>query len=264
MDDIVYVEPFAGGSGVALSLLMSDLVENIVINDYDKAIYSIWKAIKEDSNNFIDLIEETPITIEEWYRQKEIYESRNSKYSLELAFAAFFLNRTNRSGILKAGPIGGYTQTGNYLIDVRFNKSELINRIRNIAQRKNRIFVYNQDVRIFLRRYLPRYNNVFVYLDPPYYNKGKELYKNFFSDKDHREIAHLVSQLNCQWMVTYDVEDTIIELYKDYSQKKFDLYYSAAKKIIKSEIMVVSNNHLWPTSEELLKNKININLREEG
>ena len=99
----------------------------------------------------------------------------NIKYSLELAFAAFFLNRTNRSGILKAGPIGGYTQTGNYLIDVRFNKSELINRIRNIAQRKNRIFVYNQDVRIFLRRYLPRYNNVFVYLDPPYYNKGKEL-----------------------------------------------------------------------------------------
>lgn len=262
--DTVYVEPFAGGAGVALSLLMSNSVESIVINDYDKAIYSIWRAIKEDSDNFIDLIRETPVTIEEWYKQKEVYENKNSSYSLELAFASFFLNRTNRSGILKAGPIGGYNQTGNYLIDVRFNKDELINRVQNIASKKNRIFVYNQDVRVFLKKYLPKYDNVFVYLDPPYYNKGKELYKNFFSDKDHLEIANLVSQLNCHWMVTYDVEDAIIKLYKNYSQKKFDLYYSAAKKIIKSEIMVVSDDSLWPTTEELSRNKININLRKEG
>lgn len=115
-----------------------------------------------------------------------------------------------------------------------------------------------------MKKYLPKYDNVFVYLDPPYYNKGKELYKNFFSDKDHLEIANLVSQLNCHWMVTYDVEDAIIKLYKNYSQKKFDLYYSAAKKIIKSEIMVVSDDSLWPTTEELSRNKININLRKEG
>ena len=119
---------------------MSNSVESIVINDYDKAIYSIWRAIKEDSDNFIDLIRETPVTIEEWYKQKEVYENKNSSYSLELAFASFFLNRTNRSGILKAGPIGGYNQTGNYLIDVRFNKDELINRVQNIASKKNRIF----------------------------------------------------------------------------------------------------------------------------
>ncbi|WP_312692532.1 DNA adenine methylase [Caproiciproducens sp.] len=259
----IYVEPFAGGAGVALALLMNNSVEEIVINDYDKAIYSIWRAIKEDTQDFINLIRNTPITVTEWHRQKDVYDNQNKHYSLELAFATFFLNRTNRSGILNAGPIGGYDQTGNYLIDARFNREELMQRIENIARQKSRIHIYNKDIRSYLRSYMPVGNNIFAYLDPPYYNKGQALYKNFFCDTDHKEISDMVKLLQCYWMVTYDAEDKIRDLYRTYPCKMFSLSYSAATKILASEIMILSDENLWPAEEELKRNKIKINLRED-
>ena len=184
MENCTYIEPFAGGAGVALSLLLNGTVSNIVINDYDKAIYSFWRAIKQEPVALIKLIENTPVTIEEWHRQKNIYLSTNS-YSLELAFATLFLNRTNHSGILNAGPIGGYSQAGEWKLDVRFDKSSLIEKIQAIAEHKQSITVYNKDIISLLRNYTPSLgNNVFFYFDPPYYKKGQQLYKNFFSISD--------------------------------------------------------------------------------
>ena len=261
LTDITYIEPFAGGAGVALSLLFSGAVNHIVINDYDKCIYSVWKAILNDTNKFIKLIEETDITIEEWHKQKKIYLSQNNKYSLELALATFFLNRTNRSGILKAGPIGGYNQDGKYLIDARFKKENLIHRIQEIAKKKRQISLYNRDVRSFIKFFLPKYNNVFLYLDPPYYKKGQELYKNFFTDKEHKEIAEYVKQLTCDWIITYDNAIEVIELYENQQCGFFDLSYSLAKNIKTSEFIVLGNDTLWPSEDELSENDININLR---
>ena len=149
----VYIEPYAGGAGVALSLLIDGVVDEIVINDYDKAVYAMWRAILEDTETFIRLIEETPVNVNEWHNQKAIYLERNKKYSVELGFAAFFLNRTNRSGIISnAGPIGGFDQTGNYTIEVRYNKTDLIDRVREIANHRDSIHLYNKDakgVRLF-------------------------------------------------------------------------------------------------------------------
>lgn len=261
LTNITYVEPFAGGAGVALSLLFSGTVNHIVINDYDKCIYSVWRAILNDTNEFIKLIKDTDVTIEEWHRQKDIYLTQNNKYSLELAFATFFLNRTNRSGILKAGPIGGFNQNGNYLIDARFNKENLIQRIFDIADKKNQISLFNKDIRSFFKSYLPKYENVFLYLDPPYYKKGQELYKNFFTDKDHQEIAECVKQLTCNWIITYDNTAEITKLYEEQQCGFFDLSYSLANNLRASELIVLSNDTLWPTEAELAENDININLR---
>lgn len=261
LTNITYVEPFAGGAGVALSLLFSGAVNHIVINDYDKCIYSVWRAILNDTNEFIRLIKDTDVTIEEWHKQKNIYLTQNKKYSLELAFATFFLNRTNRSGILKAGPIGGFNQNGNYLIDARFNKENLIQRIYAIAEKKNQISLFNKDIRSFFKFYLPKYKNVFLYLDPPYYKKGQELYKNFFTDKDHQEIAECVKQLTCNWIITYDNAAEIIKLYEEQQCGFFDLSYSLANNVRSSELIILSNDTLWPTKTELAENDININLR---
>ena len=199
IDYHTYIEPFAGGAGVALTLLLEDVVDRIVINDYDKAIYSFWRAVKENTNALIRLVRETPLTIAEWKKQKQTY-LNSTKYSIELGFAAFYLNRTNRSGILKAGPIGGLDQSGNYLIDARFNREVLIDKIAQIAKRKKDISVYNQEIRSFITNILPRnQKGAVVYFDPPYYKKGKELYKNFFDDKDHEEIRNsILSKLSCE------------------------------------------------------------------
>ncbi len=263
MENITYIEPFAGGAGVSLELLFSGVVDRIVINDYDKAIYSIWRAIIEDTNQLVELINDTEVSINEWHKQKKIYVNQINKYSVELAFAAFFLNRTNRSGILAAGPIGGYEQNGNYLIDARYNKRNLIERIIKISERKKDIVVYNKDVRSFVKKYLHKYDNSFVYLDPPYYKKGQELYKNFFVYNDHKEIADLLKKEKCVWMVTYDAEPEIEKLYSDYSVRYFDLSYCAAEKKKASEIMILCNRDLWPSVQELQNGKIKINLRED-
>lgn len=259
-----YIEPFAGGAGVALELLMEDYVDDIVINDYDKAIYSVWRAIINEPENLVDRILQTPVNIDEWKKQKEIYVRQNRKYSLDLAFATFFLNRTNRSGILKGGPIGGLEQTGNYGIDARYNAEKLVARIRAIAKYKKHIKVYNKEIVRFIKNVLPDYGqNSLTYFDPPYFNKGPELYKNFFDKEDHARIARLIlNSVPGKWIITYDDAPEIIDLYRQQCIRRYDLNYSAANTGKRSEVIVFNDNSFCPTNQELLNQKININLRE--
>ena len=262
LQNCTYVEPFAGGAGVALSLLLNGTVDNIIINDYDKAIYSFWRAIKQEPDALISRIEDTPVTIEEWHRQKDVYSSATS-YSLDLAFATLFLNRTNRSGILNAGPIGGYSQAGEWKLDVRFDKEALIAKIGAIAEHRQNITIYNKDIISLLRNYAPGFgDNVFFYFDPPYYNKGQKLYKNFFSHQDHQRIRDVIAhEIAAPWIVTYDDVEEIAGLYADFAMRRFDLTYSAANKGTASELMIFSDIHSCPTQKQLNDNKITINLR---
>ena len=226
INNTVYIEPFAGGAGLALSLLYNNDVDEIVINDYDKAVYSMWRAILEETDSFIDLVRTAPLTISEWHKQKKIYTNNNQRYSLELGFAAFYLNRTNRSGILSAGPIGGYAQTGKYLIDARFNRDALIAKIQEIAKHKAHIHLYNKDIESFIRSYLPRYQaQAFVYFDPPYYNQGAALYANFYAHEDHYALAQFIQNLDCKWMLTYDHTDEVIAMYRDAERHVLSLSY---------------------------------------
>lgn len=261
---ITYIEPFAGGAGVALSLLIEGTVGQIVINDYDKAIYSFWRALKESPQELIYLIEHTPLTIDEWRHQKDVYCTQNKKYSVELGFAAFYLNRTNRSGILSAGPIGGYDQTGNYTMGARFNRDTLIGRIEKIAQYKSQIIVYNKEIRSFINGVIPKYqDNAFVYFDPPYYENGQRLYKNFFSPTDHADIAHsIISGVKCPWVITYDDVPELRKIYSDYTQRRYNLNYSAANKGKGSEIIIFKSPSLLPSQNEVQEHLDNFQLTE--
>lgn len=258
-----YIEPFAGGAGVALSLLLENKVDKIVINDYDKAIYSFWRAVKEDTASLLELVAGAQLSIEEWRRQKEIYTYHNKKYSIELGFAAFYLNRTNRSGVLNGGPIGGFSQDGNYLMDARYNRTELIKRIEKIAERKKDISVYNKEVRSFISNIMPKHQRqAFIYFDPPYYKKGHELYKNFFKPNDHEDIASSITQnVQCDWIVTYDDVPQIEILYQQYPTRKMVLRYSVASTSPSgSEIIVFKDVLYCPTQSQLEKNKVKIKI----
>ncbi|HCG58080.1 MAG TPA: DNA methyltransferase [Clostridiales bacterium] len=254
-----YIEPFAGGAGVALGLLFDGCVEKIVINDFDKSIYSIWRAILTENERLIQLIRNTPISIDEWHKQKLIYLNQNKKYSLELGFAALYLNRTNRSGILKAGPIGGFNQNGKYLIDVRFKKEELIKRIEKIALYRNKIKLYNCEINTFIKKIIPKYKNSVIYFDPPYFKKGKDLYKNFFTKKDHERLCKQIRSLSNDWIVSYDNEDYIKSLYSDYESKEYKIHHSAANNGTGVEVMFVSDSGLWLNDNELKTIKTSIN-----
>ncbi|SES61988.1 DNA adenine methylase [[Clostridium] polysaccharolyticum] len=257
-----YIEPFAGGAGIALELLEKNIVKEIVINDLDKGIYSFWKAILTETDRFIEDIGNVPLNIDEWNRQKSILKN-NIKYSYELGFATFYLNRTNRSGIIKGGLIGGVEQNGKWKMDARFNRNALIERISKIAKRKKNIHIYNKDVNSFVQNYLPRYeDNAFVYFDPPYFGKGKQLYLNFFSYEDHVRIERMINeQVNCDWVITYDDVQEIADIYQNHILRRFDLNYSAAVKRKASEIIIFRRLDMIPGVEQLQEKKICVNLR---
>jgi DNA adenine methylase len=232
-----YYEPFCGGAGVALYLLMNNQVEHIFINDYDRAIYSFWKAVFFDTSKLIDMIIKTPINVYEWQKQKYIYMNA-TKYSVDYAFATLFLNRTNRSGIISAGPIGGYSQSGDWKIDARYNKENIVNRIASITTHKKRVTVNNMDV----RRYIKSKNlghTSFVFFDPPYVNNAKRLYKNSLSVFDHAEIAKTIQTIqNANWLVTYDDTELIRQLYVDCNVSNLEIQYSVAQKRKENELLI--------------------------
>ncbi len=240
LQNITYVEPFAGGAGAALALLFLEKVDRIVINDLDKAIYSFWRSAIFDSEKFIKKIYSTSVTIGEWKKQKEIYNNFLT-HQFERGFATFFLNRTNMSGILNGGPIGGINQKGKWKIDARFNKEKLADRIRQLSQYKNRISVFNKDGLEIINDYLNK-KNAFIYLDPPYYEKGATLYLNHYKKSDHEMLAERLNQNpDAFWLLTYDNKKEIKSLYSERKIINFSLNYNAYESRKGREILISSD-----------------------
>lgn len=245
-----YMEPFAGGAGVALDLLFNGYVSDIHINDADLAIYHFWHAIVTNIDDFLALLQQAPLTIEEWEKQKLILKHPENYSDLEHGFATFYLNRTNHSGILKAGVIGGKAQNGTYKLDARFNKVRLSNLIKRIANYANNIHVYNLDALELLGKadqILP--SPALIYLDPPYYIKVHRLYRNFYNHDDHVQICDALGTIKTPWIVSYDNCNEIKSIYKNYYQEEYILSYCAYKRIKSSEVMIYGKNVLRPNSK---------------
>lgn len=243
LDGGLYAEPFAGGAGAAVGLLVSGYVDRIAINDADPRVFAFWSAAINESLDFIRKIEVTPLTIEEWERQRQIYLNPIGKSQLTVGFAAFYLNRANRSGIMvNGGPIGGKEQKGAWKIDARFNKRDLINRIERLAGYGERIIASGDDAADFISR-VPEIagdDHALIYLDPPYYDKGRLLYMNSFARDDHERIGELMRSLDMPWIMTYDDCAEIRQIYNWANCRKFSLKYSAYESRSGGEVLI------WP------------------
>ena len=236
-----YVEPYVGGAGLALSLLYNDNVEEIHINDLDQSIWCFWHSILEYPREFISKLKATNVTLDNWHAQREIQRQGNVEDPLELGFSTFFLNRCNRSGIIKkAGVIGGISQSGSYKIDCRFNKEDLIERILRVHRYKSRINLSNFDAICLMSRLNDMSKNLFFCIDPPYFNKGSQLYDSFYQSSDHEKVASSVLNLKCPWILTYDNTMEIRRLYKSRRHFTFDINYSLQTKRKGTEILVAS------------------------
>jgi len=243
-----YAEPYAGGCGLALSLLYGGQASDIHVNDLDRSIWAFWYCVLNETEELVKLVEQTPITIEEWFRQREIQRSPRGADVLELGFSTFFLNRTNRSGVIKgAGVIGGLLQKGNYKIDCRFNRNELARRIRRVAKYKSRIHLTNLDAIPFIResdRKLP--DDTFYCIDPPYFMKGSSLYTNSYDTGEHAKVAKAILKVRHKWIVTYDYAEEIRALYSERRQFIFDISYSIQTKRVGTELLIASKGLRLP------------------
>ncbi len=226
-----YAEPYAGGAGLSLKLMMEEYVGDIYINDLDPSIHAFWNALLTRPDDFCKWIEEVPVTVERWLYYKQIQSNYKTVDSYELAKSTFFLNRTNVSGVITGGIIGGLKQEGKYKIDVRFNKKDLINRINDISRFSKRIHLYNMDGVDFVKELERMRKSIFIYLDPPYYKKGSDLYMNAFCDDDHRVLASMVKKLKKKWLVSYDNQDFIVQLYKGAPKVLYHLSQCTSNRI---------------------------------
>jgi DNA adenine methylase len=247
-----YAEAYCGGASLALHLLLHDYAAHIHLNDLSRSIYAFWKSVLEDTDNLCRLINDTPVTIESWDQQRKIQENPSEHTSLELGFSTFFLNRTNRSGIITGGVIGGKKQEGNWLINARYNKPTLIIRIRKVAQNKNRITLHNLDAKQFIINIIPDLPaRSLIYFDPPYYSKGRRLYKNYYQHDDHVAIADYIKELEHNWVVSYDNQPEIRKLYERYRNLTYKLSYSANQHYEGSEIIFFCSRLIVPSMKDL-------------
>lgn len=241
MREVTYVEPFAGGAGAGLSLLLSGLVERVVINDLDPAVHSFWSSVREQSGEFARRIQSVPLDLEEWQRQRTIYKAADGRDPFALGFAFFYLNRTNRSGVLHAGVIGGKSQAGRYKIDARFNRAELARRIERIGDVADRIQLTFNDGRKCVEQWASD-RNTFLYVDPPYVEAGGSLYLNAFDTRDHSNLAACLNRhASDNWLLTYDDAPLIRRLYAEREVSDYELSYSAHRVGRARELLIASD-----------------------
>jgi DNA adenine methylase len=241
--DSEYVEPYAGGAGIALELLFQEYVQQVRINDVSHHVYSFWKSVLNNTDELCRLVKNTRLSVASWDRQKKIFLNPDDHDYVKVGFATFFLNRTNRSGILNGGIIGGRDQTGPWKIDARYNADELIFRIRSIAKMKKRIKLTHSDAISFLKFGLPKWPaKALVYLDPPYYERGRELYYDYYKPEDHADVAKLIAakMKSRNWIVSYDNVAAIKELYSNFRSITYSVGYSARDQYVGKEVMFFS------------------------
>ena len=237
--EIPYCEPFAGGAGVAMNLLLQGKVKSVILNDLDTGIYSIWYAIFNDTEWLIEAINNTEITLAVREQKKKVYNELKDSYgySRDLAFATFFLNRVNYSGILTGGPIGGLEQKGKYKLDCRFNKESLIDKIKEIAKYRDNVQLFHMDAIELLKNQ----SNIFVFADPPYWQAGDMLYE---ASVEHSKLAKVLCESkDIHWIATYDNNINVANIYEEYGahSKLFELQYSASRKRKELECMFYKN-----------------------
>lgn len=246
-----YLEPYAGGAGVALELLFHGYAKHVHINDLDPAIFDFWKAITTVPDEVLRLLNDTPVTMEQWLHWRSVLRGEVKVDLAERGFATLFMNRTNRSGVLKGGVIGGMKQDGDYKIDARMKKDVLASRIEMIALHSSCISVYQEDAYSLLFRckdFLPQ--KALIYLDPPYYVKGQGLYRNFYDHEDHERIADLVQSgsFSREWVVSYDNVSEIQSMYRSSRSLRYGLNYTAQIRYVGSEVMFFKGGLKIPES----------------
>lgn len=235
----VYVEPYAGGAGAGIALLREGIVDRLVINDIDPAVHAFWASVVERNATVVDWIRSVPLTVTEWRRQRDVYRARASE-PLDRGLAFFYLNRTNRSGVLNAGVIGGQDQSGRYKIDARFNRDTLAERIAALGALAEQIEVSDLDGRSVIRSHGGN-PSAFLYIDPPYVHAGSQLYLNAFDGRDHAALADVVNAVDAaHWLTTYDIAPLIERLYADHFQCRLELNYSARYPGRAQELLVAS------------------------
>lgn len=262
-----FYEPYAGGASTSLYLLGHGVISRAYLVERDPLIYAFWKCVQGQPEALCARIKQLKITMSTWKRfQRFLTPNALREYDLlDLGLAGLFLNRTNFSGILNAKPIGGMSQSSEYTIDCRFNKARIIDAITKIALFSDRFSVFWGDAVKFLRSRQEKIaaQHSLVYIDPPYLQQGPRLYRYFYRDAQHRELAEFLNPSPFKWIVSYDNHPFIHGLFKDQQIVPIRLNY-AVKKSRKADELLIANLQLSEPSYYYSARKLRTQERSDG
>jgi DNA adenine methylase len=237
----IYAEPYAGGAGAGLYLLSEGHIDQLLINDLNPGIIAFWRAILNNTDEFIERVMTEPVDLDSWSKHRAVYLDPGGRDDIELGFATFFLNRCNRSGILTARPIGGLDQVGKWKIDARFNRENLCARIRLIKSFGDRISVTQKTALAFVSGVSRRISPVLLYADPPYLVQGEELYmSSTHSWTDHERLSISLGKSRHPWILTYDYDERVRRLYPSNRCLRYSISHTAQTQKIGRELMLFS------------------------
>ena len=255
-----------------MDLLLKDDIEFVYLNDADLGIASFWEAIRTEPERLIDEIMTVEVSVNHWLevrnRRKELIERFNArdeddpKYNFELGFLTFYLNRTNISGIIDGGCVGGMQQSGKYRIDCRFSRDGLASKVSRIAKKASSFAVSCMDgvdflsekFRVLLKENGYSLSDSLVYIDPPYVKQGKNLYFNSMGETEHRRLAGTLKNWTCEnWFLTYDNSPLVKELYRGWDMRLLSVKYSANSRERASELAIFPPTLRALTCESLLE-----------
>ncbi|WP_025731517.1 DNA adenine methylase [Heyndrickxia ginsengihumi] len=211
------VSPFAGGASFELALLDAGVVDNLYLNDLDIGVFSFWWVVKHMPDELIYRIERREPSHKEFSEaQFLIKNDYRGADVLNAAWASFLVNRLAFSGIVKANPLGG-KKGGKEKLLSRWNPQDLIKRIKKVHELSNRIEIFQERAVDIIEEYYWD-SDTLIFCDPPFVNKGKQLYHCYYSKKEHVELSQLLDSLyvgcpGADIIVTYDYSQWLEELY---------------------------------------------------
>lgn len=240
-----YREPFFGAGAIGWEILsMLPHSCSAWINDRDYGIVSLWKSVQDAPQELCELIAEFVPTDHAFYEFKE--QDGDTKVDpVESGFRKLALHQMSYSGLgAKAGgPLGGRDQeNAKYTVDCRWNPESLQRDVltRHKLLRSRRVKITCRD----FTEVIDDAENVFYYCDPPYLDKGPILYKHAFDLADHGRLSHHLKDCTQPWIVSYDDQDVIRDLYQGHDILPIDVCYTIAKESAKrrknKEILICS------------------------
>lgn len=236
------IEPYAGSASVSLGLVEAGIVPTAIIGEQDPLLYSFWRSVFEYTDELLERFIDLPINLETWHRLRPLMQIKDPnmvKDKVELGLAGLFFNRANFSGILNGGPIGGMGQKSEYKIDCRTNKDEIICRILSISTLHKQVKVHFGDA-VSLINSRSKLKSDVLYVDPPYYVQGENLYRYYYRLKDHKCLAEAMTNTKANWLLSYDDHPVIEFLYENFNIRRHAFRYSARKPKNHNELLITN------------------------
>lgn len=233
--NVHYVEPFfgSGAIGIAVMRLMHRRA-SVTVADADIGIASLWRAVKDSPYELCRRIKQYAPSVESFYELKSLDGTFTD--TVDTGFRKLALHRISVSGFgyMAGGPIGGRSQAGDYTVDCRWRPDRMVSRVERLSALFNRfdnLQILHADVFDVLEsanKTTASYEQTFVYLDPPYYEKGDQLYKHKFTPQNHEDLAAALKGADFDWAISYDDHPEIRRLYGGATVKRLEITYTNA------------------------------------